>query len=90
MVIVYHNKDFLELQFKEVNEIPRENLTKVAEVAINDLETALGFTNDWTEKNERVTPLISNPRSTSVGDVMEIDNKFYEVAPSGFTEIKII
>lgn len=90
MVNVYHNKGFLALQFKKVSEIPKENLTKVAEVSINDLETAFELTNhiehNWTH-NKGVTPLVSEPRSTSVGDVLEIEKKFYIVAASGFEEI---
>ena len=93
MVEVFHNKDFLAIQFKKPTEIPAENLTKVAEVDINDLETAFELTNNidhpWT-MNERVTPLKNNPRSTSVGDVMKIDDHYYLVAAIGFTEIKIV
>lgn len=89
MVTVYHNKEFM---FKKPEEIDKSLLTKVAEIEINDLETAFELTNHidkpWTE-NDKVTPLVSNPRSTSAGDVMEIDGQFYFVASTGFTKINL-
>lgn len=93
MIIVYHNKDFLDIQFDQPKEISTDLLTKVAEVDSNDLDTAFRDTNhidkDWIE-NEGVTSLVSRPRSTSVGDVMEIDGKFFMVASCGFKEMKIV
>ena len=93
MITDYHNKSFLKLQFKTPDELPKDCLEKVAEIASNDLDNAFELTNhidhDWTE-NEGVTPLVSKPRSTSVGDVMEIEGKFLLVDSYGFKEIKII
>lgn len=93
MIVVYHNKGFLESQFRTPDELPAASLEKVAEIASDDKEKAFELTNhidhDWTE-NEEVTPLVSKPRSTSVGDVMEIDGKFFIVKSHGFKEIKII
>ena len=92
MIIVYHNSNFTDYYFRGVDELPADLLTKVAEVDSNDLEEAFELTNhiehNWTE-NEEVTPLISNPRSTSCGDIMEIDGKFYIVASCGFKKINI-
>ncbi len=93
MITVYHNSNFIDYTFKEVDELPADLLTKVAEVDSNDREKAFELTNhlthDWTTNSE-VTPLVPRPRSTSVGDVMEIDGKFYMVANCGYKEIKIV
>lgn len=89
MITVYHNSKFTDYSFKKVDEIPEKLLTKVAEVDSNDREKAFELTNhtdhDWT-RNKEVTPLVSNPRSTSVGDVFEIDGKFFMVASRGYKE----
>ena len=93
MITVYHNSNFTDYYFREVDELPADLLTKVAEVDSNDLEKAFELTNhiehNWTE-NEEVTPLISNPRSTSCGDIMEIDGTTLMVISRGFKEVKII
>jgi len=93
MIVVYHNKDFLKFQFKVPDELPAASLEKVAEITSDDKEKAFELTNhidhDWTE-NEGVTPLVSKPRSTSVGDVMEIEGKFFIVDSCGFKEIEIV
>lgn len=93
MITVYHNKNFLDFNLHKTDILPLNDLTKVAEVDTNDPETAFRLTNNiehsWT-RNGGVTPLVSRPRSTSVGDVMEIDNESYIVVTSlGFKEIKI-
>ena len=43
---------------------------------------------DWTE-NEEVIVFTDNPRSTSVGDVMQIGNRYWEVAMVGFDEFEL-
>lgn len=57
------------------------------------LETAYRLTNhidsDWT-KNSGIFMYVCEPvRSSSVGDVFELDNGFYEVAPTGFQQLLI-
>ena len=90
MVSVYHNKEFINDSFTKPQVFLKENLTRVAEIDTKDLETAYNLTNhtdsNWTQ-NEGVTPLIPNPRSTSEGDILEKDNKFFVVNMSGFDEI---
>lgn len=61
--------------------------TKVAEVDSDNLELAFELTNhidrSWTE-NKNVKSLVDNPRSTSVGDMMELDGRRYMVDSVGF------
>lgn len=104
MINVYHNMLFLQMQFKQPDSIPRLFLEHVASVdegkfiglkksTEKDLDKTFELTNhiehDWT-KNKEVTPTKLNPRSTSVGDVLEINNKYYMVCTAGFKEVTII
>jgi len=73
-----------------------EEFTHVADVELPDLndaqDVAYRLTNhidtDWTE-NEEVIVFTDNPRSTSVGDVMQIGNRYWEVAMVGFDEFEL-
>jgi len=73
-----------------------EEFTYVADVELPDLndaqDVAYRLTNhidtDWTE-NEEVIVFTDNPRSTSVGDVMQIGNRYWEVAMVGFDEFEL-
>lgn len=64
---------------------------KVAEVASSDWEEAFELTNTidsyWGE-NERVSDLVGQCRSTSVGDVMLMNGVARVVASCGFEELK--
>ncbi len=68
-----------------------ENLVLVAEVDGN-LETAFRETNSceeaWYECDSPILKVIKEARSTSVGDIMELDGKVYVVASVGFTELE--
>lgn len=62
----------------------------VAEVNTDDLADAFYLTNsidDYWGNNPGVEEFNSKHRSTSVGDIMERDGKWYVVAPIGFTEL---
>lgn len=93
MINVYHNSHFTDYSFKEVDELPGDLLSLVATIHSDDLDIAFRDTNhinqDWT-RNTGVTPLVTNPRSTSVGDVMEKQGVFHMVLSCGFKEIKIV
>ena len=89
MVRVYHVKDSHAFS----RDIPKPwQLTLVAKVD-GTLEEAYHLTNHqeeaWNEvKDSRLEFLgKSEPRSTSVGDVMEMDGKFFQVAGIGYKEI---
>jgi len=63
-----------------VDKLLKEVLTEVAKVDSNNLETAFRDTNHLNNdqtRNEKVTPLVSNPRSSSIGDIFEIDETYH-------------
>ena len=66
------------------------NYDKVAEVDTFDLDVAYRLTNhiheSWTE-NEGVTAIAEKVRSTSIGDILEVDGKRYVVDRVGFAEL---
>lgn len=68
-----------------------DSLVLVAEFD-GDLETAFRFTNSieqhWADAEDARLTVHSRTRSTSVGDVMELDGKFYIVAAVGFKELE--
>lgn len=71
----------------------KENYTNVADVQTNDKSEAWELTNTidapWYEGN-RVLVSTKTPRSTSVGDIMEVwdtKHRFYLVARMGFHEV---
>ena len=41
---------------------------------------------DW-KKNKEVTPMTENPRSTTIGDVIQKEGEFYKVTIKGFEKI---
>lgn len=87
MITVYHNSNFAKDSYDE--EVTG-TITKVATIESNSLEEAFELTQNlaqpWT-KNERVKAEAEIFRSTSAGDVMELDNLFYFVADFGFKQI---
>jgi hypothetical protein len=95
MVEIYHNKQFLSYMMdKTVNPLDLEH---VANVNTNELEVAfitsqnIGEPNDpWINNStvEAVKPGIIY-RSTSVGDVLKRDGKFYVIEMVGYNEIDI-
>jgi len=87
MITVYHNHDFL-MYIIDPSKIGW--LTKAAIVETEDLQEAYTSTNNidapWSEnKNTRATTF--SLRSTSAGDVLEQDSKFYVVESCGFREL---
>jgi hypothetical protein len=64
-------------------------LIKVAEVDTNSLEDAFRLTNHIDEAwfNNPEVKVIKKSRSTSIGDVMELDGKKYIVNDIGFKEV---
>ena len=97
MISVYHIdsfKDSISSYFEVENlTIDMSKYTKVAHVESDSLDKAYELTNNisssWTE-NENVRSLKgSRVRSTSVGDVMELNGVFYIVASIGFSKINI-
>jgi len=94
-ITVYHNPHFLDLSFtyKDIAEKVKAHISDLEEVAIvntDSLDTAFRQTNNidkpWFD-NEDVQ-VIKKSRSTSVGDVMELNDELYVVAPVGFEKIK--
>ena len=89
MVRVFHDSDFISNHFGKNN--PKvENLTLVAEVSTDNLEDAFRLTNhidqDWW-MNTEVLPCTDPTRSTSCGDLLEQDGRFYVTASVGFREV---
>jgi hypothetical protein len=87
-------RDSVDLYFADLTKIVFDltKYTKVAEVETTDMDEAFRLTNhithNWTE-NQGVTSLKGREvRSTSVGDIIEHDGRFYVVASVGFEEIK--
>ncbi len=86
---------YLEVKFSPTEEKIKEALQnnmykKVAEVDSNDLEQVFELTNSidryWGE-NKGVKLIIQENRSTSVGDIVEMDGKVHVVASLGYKEL---
>ena len=92
MVKVYHNEEFLDAGRKGVT-IKPEDCTHVADVDTDDLNVAYQLTNNiedsWCDNKgvtiSEVVRQLGGARSTSMGDVMFHDGKWYMVASIGFT-----
>lgn len=104
MVKVYHLKDFkhshnLGYKAEDVavllawHYFDEDGYSLVAEVNTDDFGVAFRLTNlrhhPWHE-NDGVTPKFEGLgcRSTSVGDIFEMDGKKFLIRPVGFLEIK--
>jgi len=74
--------DFIHAADVEVDEESNEQMMQHAFQQTNHIDR------NWT-KNEEVTNFMSSPRSTSVGDVLQIKNRHWRVAMVGFEEIKV-
>jgi hypothetical protein len=87
MIKVYHNTGFLNYQITGVLEDP---VHLAAEVATDSLDEAYELTNNidrsWT-KNPGVICHTDTPRSTSWGDLMNHDGKWFTVEMAGFKEL---
>lgn len=87
---VYHVKD-AALTFSSKNPPLPENLILVAEFD-GDLETAFRFTNSidqhWADAKDKRLTVHCRARSTSVGDVMELDGVYYIVDMVGFSVLE--
>lgn len=91
MVKVFHNKNFLD--YRRNTPIDTNDLVLVAEVNTCDLEAAFERTNNidesWAE-NPDVTffgDIEQGCRSTSTGDVMELNGERFVVEMAGYTKI---
>lgn len=94
---VFHNTDFLNYAFKEVDTISRTILFKVADVECDCLEKVFELTNHidtewWNNKEVTIYGSNLNYRSTSVGDVVySYDEKNYYICLSlGWKLINLI
>jgi hypothetical protein len=97
-VEIYHNKD-LSAMFGNLlgntGKINRSNLVHVAtlETSSYDLEESLDEAYEKTQSPHSLHPKSgiifcqSSMRSTSVGDVLSIEESFYQVANSGFQKV---
>ena len=56
-------------------------------VKTNDLEKAFELTNLWND--EKAIEVVSKGHSTSVGDIMELNGKYFMVNSFGFAEIVV-
>jgi hypothetical protein len=90
MIKVYHQMD-RDFRFQELNDGFQGKFCHVADVETNDLEESYFLTNSvncpwWVNKG--VEKHIAEPcRSTSVGDALVRDGKWYAVCNFGFKEI---
>jgi hypothetical protein len=91
MIKVYHNEDFLNAMLNDQTPTAAK-LELVAIVNTENFSEAYKLTNhidqEWW-KNDRVTVSQGEPnyRSTSVGDVLGFDDKFFMVTLFGFDEL---
>jgi len=81
--IAYRGRSF-ENTFKVEN---FKHYDHVANVDANDMEDAFGLMNLWNDESkvERLGPC----SSMSVGDILEVDGKFYRCASFGFTALEM-
>ena len=99
MVTIYHNTNFIDFRYMfgtpeemkaGIAALKPEELVKVAEVETDDLDVAYRQTNHidtaWYE-NADVVAYNRDARSTSVGDVLELNGERYVVAVAGFLKI---
>jgi len=97
MIKVLHNKNFLNFALcfdekellEKITNMPMTDLTEVAHVDTDNLDEAFRLTNhidsDWST-NEKVAT-IAKSRSTSVGDILQLNGQFWMVANIGFVKI---
>jgi hypothetical protein len=89
MIRVFHAKAMTDF-FGNGEDPEVSNLVLCAEVDTEDLEKAFELTNhielNWWG-NDGVTFLGGSKRSTSCGDVLELDGKYFVVATAGFREL---
>jgi hypothetical protein len=94
MVQVFHNSDFFDFGMRTTHLPDPAKLTLVARVDTNELDDAYRLTNhidsDWQENPgvEAVGDAGKGARSTSVGDVLEMNDGYWMVASFGFTPMK--
>lgn len=89
MITVYHNPKFLE--YWETEKINMDKLVAVANVETDSLDEAYLRTNhidyDWAENPGVEVLTVDSTRSTSVGDVMEMEGQKYVVQSIGFAKL---
>lgn len=90
MIKVIHNNDFINSAFTE--KVEAAKLNEVAVIDTNDLNEAFTLTQNinssWTVLPQVKTDL-KECRSTSAGDVLIKDGKFFLIAIAGFKKIDI-
>lgn len=100
MIRVYHNvkavsaKTYLSFFNHKFIAVPENQLIFVAEVRTNDLQVAFRLTNTkekdwWTYEGVSQQFSGSYCRSTSVGDVLELNGTYYAIAPFGFAVVEV-
>jgi hypothetical protein len=92
MIAVWHNEKFTDYGFGG-GTLKGVTIHQVAQVATEDLDEAYRLTNNIDDswiKNPEVTPIGiqgKGARSTSVGDVLFLNDKGYVVESIGFREV---
>ena len=90
MIKVFHNPDFLKYQFGTEN-VKFFTADQVASVETDSLEYAYVMTNhidhDWLS-NRCVTPHVDRARSTSMGDIMQMEDTYFVVQDIGFRKLR--
>jgi hypothetical protein len=98
MILVFHSKNFRDSSGFGLGEcftaddalraFNSSGYEFVGYVKTEDLNVAYQLTNhidhDWTENEDVSAPVHSEPRSTSVGDILVSDTKVFIVARMGF------
>ncbi len=81
-------KGFTHVADVEIPDLASSKESQIANLQAFAFQSTNHIQDSWTT-NDSVFSITQNPRSTSVGDVIEIEGKYYEVASCGFEEIKV-
>jgi len=91
MIEVYHNSKFLAYYTEPTIETLKKGIFEcVATVETNDLNIAYRDTNNIDQPwhlNTNVKAVRRENRSTSIGDMLKVGNKFHIVESCGFREL---
>ena len=95
MIKVYHIKNFRDAwdaSTSDTGKVSMDDYRLAATVETDNPSKAFELTNNiwhsWTE-NEGVVCHTDEPRSTSAGDLMEVDGKLLLLKPCGFQEVTV-
>ena len=84
-------KGFTHVADVEIRDLASSESSQIANLQALAFQLTNHIHCDWTTNNMdgvTVTSKTQDPRSTSVGDVIQIGEKYYEVASCGFKEIQ--